>query len=206
MVTTFGSGVMLGLALIVPIGPQNFFVLNQSITVGMPRALAAVVAAGFCDSLLILAGAGGASAVLTDVPGLRPTLLAAGVLLLVFLGIRSLRTEMVEEDTLHGGQRLPLRTVVSRTASVSLLNPHAILDTVGVLGATIAAQQIGQRVAFASGALTASWVWFLILALAASLLRRFLTPRRRQWIDRGSGVMLLLFASLLTVEFINELL
>jgi L-lysine exporter family protein LysE/ArgO len=88
--TVFGSGVLLGLALIVPIGPQNVFVLNQSIAVGMPRALAAVVAAGLCDSLLILAGAGGVSAVLTGVPGLRPTLLAAGALLLVFLGIRSL--------------------------------------------------------------------------------------------------------------------
>jgi L-lysine exporter family protein LysE/ArgO len=113
---------------------------------------------------------------------------------------------MVEEDALREEQRLPLRTVVSRTTSVSLLNPHAILDTVGVLGAAIAAQQAEQRAVFASGTLTASWVWFLILALAASLLRRFLTPRRRQWIDRGSGAMLLLFAGLLTVEFINELL
>lgn len=203
--TVFGSGVLLGLALIIPIGPQNVFVLNQSIAVGMPRALAAVMAAGLCDSLLIIAGAVGVSAVLAGVPGLRPTLLAAGVVLLVFLGVRSFRTEIVEEDTLRQGQGLPLRTVVSRTASVSLLNPHAILDTVGVLGAAIAAQQSGQRVVFASGTLTASWVWFLILALTASLLRRFLTPRRRQWIDRGSGVILLLFAGLLIVELINDL-
>ena len=206
MITVFGSGVLLGLALIVPIGAQNVFVLNQSIAVGMPRALAAVLVAGLCDSLLILAGAVGVSAILTGVPGLRPTLLAAGVLLLVFLGIRSLRTGMVEENALREGQRLSLRAVVSRTASVSLLNPHAILDTVGVLGAAITAQQAGQRVVFASGTLAASWVWFLILALAASVLRRFLTPRRRQWIDRGSGVMLLLFAGLLTVEFINQIL
>lgn len=203
--TDFGSGMLLGLALIVPIGPQNVFVLNQSIAVGMPRALAAVAAAGLCDSLLILAGAVGVSALLLGVPGLRPTLLAAGVLLLMFLGIRSLRTRIVEEGSLFEGQRLTLRTVVSRTASVSLLNPHAILDTVGVLGAAIAAQEAGQRAVFASGALTASWVWFLILAVAASLLRRFLTPHRRQWIERGSGVVLLLFAGLLTVEFISYL-
>jgi L-lysine exporter family protein LysE/ArgO len=203
--TAFGSGVLLGLALIVPIGPQNLFVLNQSIAMGMPRALTAVVAAGLCDSLLILTGSLGVSAVLVDVPGLRPTLLAAGVLLLVFLGNRSLRTKMVEEDTLREGKRLPLRTIISRTASVSLLNPHAILDTVGILGAAITAQKAGQRVVFASGTLTASWGWFLILALAASLLRRFLTPRLRRWIDRGSGVILLLFAGLLAVEFINEL-
>ncbi|MGH3796266.1 MAG: LysE family transporter [Pseudonocardiaceae bacterium] len=54
----------LGLALIIPIGPQNVLVLNQSIAVGMLRALVVVVTVGICDSLLILAGAVGVSAVL----------------------------------------------------------------------------------------------------------------------------------------------
>jgi L-lysine exporter family protein LysE/ArgO len=205
MITVFGSGMLLGLALIIPIGAQNIFVLNQSMAVGMPRALTTVAIAGLCDSLLIIAGALGVSGVLVSVPGLRPVLLTVGVVLLLHLGTRALRAEMVA-DTGHEGQRLPLRTMVSRTASVSLLNPHAILDTVGVLGAAIAAQQVGQRIAFAFGTVTASWVWFLILALATSLLRRFLTPRRRQWIDRISGAMLLTFAIMLAVELVNELL
>jgi arginine exporter protein ArgO len=46
---------------------------------------------------------------------------------------------------------------------VSLLNPNAILDTVGVIGAAIAAQEVTGRTAFAGGALTASWVWFVAL-------------------------------------------
>ncbi|MBW3645555.1 MAG: hypothetical protein KY441_08635 [Actinobacteria bacterium] len=44
---------------------------------------------------------------------------------------------------------------------MSLLNPHAVLDTVGVIGTAIAAQEAVAQSAFAGGALTASWLWFL---------------------------------------------
>ncbi|MGH4020730.1 MAG: LysE/ArgO family amino acid transporter [Pseudonocardiaceae bacterium] len=196
---TFGGGLLLGLALIIPIGAQNVFVINQSITVGMPRALAAVAAAGVCDSILIVAGAAGVSAILFGVPGLRPVLLLAGALFLLYLGVRSLRASAPDDDT-KAHESLSLRAVATRTASVSLLNPHAILDTVGVLGAAIAAQESTQRALFATGTLTASWVWFLALAIGASAARRFLTAQGRMWVDRISGLILLVFAMFLAIE------
>jgi len=203
--TTFGSGLLLGLALIVPIGAQNVFVINQSIAVGMPRALAAVAAAGVCDTILIVAGAAGVSAILIGVPSLRPILLLAGALFLLYLGVRSLHAIAPDDDT-TADESLSLRAVATRTASVSLLNPHAILDTVVVLGAAIASQATTQRALFATGTLTASWVWFLALALAASTARRFLTPQRRMWVDRISGLILLVFAVRLAIEFAHTVL
>ena len=65
------SGLLLGLALIVPIGPQNIIVLDQDIPVGLPKSLFAAAAAGLSDSLLILVGAIGVGALLTELPGLR---------------------------------------------------------------------------------------------------------------------------------------
>lgn len=199
--TTFSSGLALGLALIVPIGPQNIFLINHSITVGMPRALAAVMATGTCDTLLIIAGACGVSAILIGIPGLRPVLLLAGALFLLYLGLRSLRASSPDDNTGH--ELIPLRTVVTRAASVSLFNPHAILDTVGVIGAAIAAQHATQQVLFTAGALTASWIWFLVLALVASVARRFFTPRQTAWFDRISGLILLIFAVFLAIEFVH---
>ncbi len=203
--TTFGGGLVLGLALIIPIGAQNVFVINQSIAVGMPRALVAVAAAGVCDTILIVAGAAGFSAILIGVPGLRPLLLLAGALFLLYLGVRSLRAYASDNDaTAH--ESLSFRGVATRTASVSLLNPHAILDTVGVLGVAIAAQESTQRALFATGTLTASWVWFLALALTASTARRFLTAQGRMWVDRISGLILLAFAAFLAIEFAHTVL
>lgn len=114
--------------------------------------------------------------------------------------MRSLRAGAPDDDT-TAHKPLALRAVVTRTATVSLLNPHAILDTVGVLGAAIAAQEATQRPWFAIGALTASWAWFLALALTASAARRLLNPHRRVWVDRISGMILLVFAVFLAIEF-----
>ncbi len=50
------AGLALGLALIMPIGAQNVFLINQGLTVGISRALVAVGVAGLCDSLLIVVG------------------------------------------------------------------------------------------------------------------------------------------------------
>ena len=150
MTAAFFTGLALGLALIVPIGAQNVFVFGQGVSLGMPRALWAVVGAAVCDTILIVLGAAGTSALLNTVPGLRPAMLVAGALFLTYLGVKSLRAKPTDLDDETGvwsrGQ------VLRRTMAVSLLNPHAILDTVGVLGAAITAQAVATRLPFAVGA------------------------------------------------------
>jgi L-lysine exporter family protein LysE/ArgO len=89
---------------------------------------------------------------------------------------------------------------MAQAVGVSVLNPHAILDTVGILGAAIAAQAANERVAFLVGAVCASWVWYGLLSTCASALRAWLTPLVRLWIQRGSG--LLIFAGVLVLQLV----
>ena len=202
MHTTYLAGLALGLALIIPIGAQNVFVVGQGLAVGWPRAGWAVIAAGCCDTLLILAGAAGVSGLLAGFPALRGALLVGGAGFLSYLGIQSWR-HAAATVRLDVGEPLGARSVVRRTVAVSLLNPHAILDTVGVIGAAIAAQTGPSRIAFAGGAVSASWLWFLLLAGGAATMRRYLTPRRAMWFERISGSVMLLFAVILLSEFIR---
>ncbi len=199
MTATYLAGLVLGLALIVPIGAQNVFIVGQGLAVGWPRSAWAVVAAGCCDTLLILAGAAGVSQLLNNFPALRIVLLVGGAAFLTYLGVQSWRRSTTTL-ALTTGEALDGRKVLTRTASVSLLNPHAILDTVGVIGAAIAAQPEASRALFAGGAVSASWLWFLLLAGAAAGARRFLTPRRALWFERVSGAVMFLFALLLVSE------
>ena len=198
--TAYLAGLALGLALITPIGAQNVFVVGQGLAVGWPRAAWAVVAAGCCDTLLILAGAAGVSGLLTGLPLLRGLLLLGGALFLAHLGAQSWRSHGATLG-LEAGERLDVRTVVRRTVAVSLLNPHAVLDTVGVIGATVAAQPESSRALFASGTVSASWLWFLLLAVGAAAARRHLTPRRARWFERASGTVMFVFAGMLLWEF-----
>ncbi len=182
------AGLALGLALIMPIGAQNVFLINQGLTVGIPRALVAVGVAGLCDSLLIVVGWKAMATVLESSPVSQSALLLGGVAFLVYFGVRALTATGAQ----HGEHAVAAPGAIARnTAAVSLLNPHAVLDTVGVIGAAIAAQEAVGRGAFAGGALTASWLWFLALALGAAAMRRHLSLGMRLGVERASGVVML---------------
>lgn len=89
---------------------------------------------------------------------------------------------------------------IRRAAAMSLLNPHAVLDTVGVIGVAAAAQPAIARLPFAGGELSASIIWFTAIGLAAAAFRHKLTPRVIGIIDVCSGVVLLGFARAFLVE------
>lgn len=50
--------------------------------------------------------------------------------------------------------------------SVSLLNPHAILDTIGVIGTSSLSYTGVDKVVFAGATILVSWIWFFGLAVA----------------------------------------
>lgn len=190
----FLAGLGIGLALIVPIGPQNIYVINTGIDVGYPRVLLAVGTAMICDWLLIITGALGGAAALNAIPSAQTALLLVGAVFLIYLGVQALRADVPVATSQQVATSGSLARIVSGGVGVSLLNPHAILDTTVVIGSAIAAQAAHTRLGFALGALSASLVWFMLLGTMASVLREKLTHRARVMIERLSGIILLLFA------------
>lgn len=204
----FLAGLLLGLSMILPIGPQNLFVLQSGLAGGVRRGMLAAVTAGCCDTVLIFVGAAGVSAVSTRVPVLRLALLWAGVAFLVYLGVSSFRHgPVVRGEAATGERRAPLSPVRQVVAGmgVSWGNPHAILDTVAVLGSAIAAQGGALRIPFTAGAVTASWVFFLALATVGGIFGARLPTSAEGWIRGASGVMMLAFAIVLGVEAVRSL-
>ena len=194
--SAFVFGLLFGMATILPVGVQSFVVLNQGLTVGYPRVFFGIVTASCCDTLLIVLGAVGVSAIL-NAPGSREALILVGVGFLLVMGVLALRASSDNDEV---KSRMRPAAMVAQAAGVSLLNPHAILETVGILGAAIAAQAAESRVEFATGVISASWVWFLMVGLGASVVQRWLTSSVRLWIQRGSGVLMLALAGILAFE------
>jgi L-lysine exporter family protein LysE/ArgO len=100
------AGLALGLALIMPIGAQNVFIVNQGLAVGIPRALIAVAVAGTCDSILILVGWKGMATVLEHSTMTRAILLLAGVAFLLWFGMRALTAAGEHHDDQLVGTRV----------------------------------------------------------------------------------------------------
>ena len=177
MSAAFLHGVVLAFGLIIPLGPQNVFVFSQGAT--QPRlrdALPVVAAAGVADTILILLGVVGVSAAVVAVPALKLALVALGVCFLLYAGWASWRSSAEEGE--EAAAPLALRERVMLGLAFSLLNPHAILDTVGVLGPSSLVYAGSARVAFVAACVGVSWPWFLGLALAGRLVESATGMRR----------------------------
>lgn len=56
--------------------------------------------------------------------------------------------------------------------SVSLLNPHAIMDTIGVIGASSLSYEGNAKTGFTLAVILTSWIWFVALSLAGRIVGR----------------------------------
>jgi L-lysine exporter family protein LysE/ArgO len=162
----FAHGTVLALGLIVALGPQNVFIFQQgAVQPRLTRALPAVITAGISDTVLILLAVLGVSVVVLQFAWLQTILFGVGFVFLLYIGWVLFSSPALNPDP-QTEEFLGTREQVGFTASVSLLNPHAILDTVGVIGTNALAYSGSDRWVFTAGCLLVSWGWFGGLALA----------------------------------------
>lgn len=162
----FIHGIILAFGLILPLGVQNLFVFTQgAVQASLAKAMPAVLTAGLCDSLLILAAVFGVSLVILSFSWLKTTLLAVGFVFLMYMGWVSWQTKADSGQTAEPAG-LPAGKQAMFAASVSLLNPHAILDTIGVIGTSSLNYTGSSKMLFTAACILVSWVWFLSLAFA----------------------------------------
>lgn len=163
------AGFLLGLSLIVAIGAQNAFILRQGLR--REHVLPLVLTCAVSDAVLIALGVGGFATVLAHITWLDPLMRYAGAAFLLAYAIRSLRSAFAGGNALEtkGQATTSLRAALFTCLALTWLNPHVYLDTVVLLG-SISTRYAGQELAFALGAMTASFVFFFSLGYGARLL------------------------------------
>lgn len=167
----FLHGVILALGLILPLGVQNLFVFNQGAT--QPqfwRALPVVIAASVCDMFLILLSVQGVSLLLLQFGFLKIALVGMGTVFLSYMGWLTWNTGVMQDS--QPEENLSIKQQVVFAVTVSLLNPHAILDTIGVIGTSSVNYEGTDKLIFTMACILVSWVWFLFLAALGRLLGR----------------------------------
>jgi L-lysine exporter family protein LysE/ArgO len=166
------AGFALGASLIIAIGAQNAFVLRQGLR--REHVLAVVSICAAVDAALITVGVAGFGSLIARIPYALDLASLGGAIFLVIMGVRSVRSAFRSEALTPADAEtvtVPrLGAVVATTLAVSLLNPHVYLDTVVLLGSVAATYPPDERVAFALGAMTASFAWFFSLGFGARLL------------------------------------
>ena len=200
MLATTLQGFTIGLAMIIPIGAQNAFVLSRGIH--RNHHLLTATLCSFCDLSLIAIGVFGGANVLAASPFGMALLTWGGVLFLGWFGGRSLLSAWrgKGEGLADSAQQMGAKSVLAMTLGVTLLNPHVYLDTLMLLGSLGSQVSESLRPAFAAGAMLASLVWFYSLALGAAALAPWLARSRvQQGIDLLVGIIMLSLAVQLAI-------
>ena len=164
------AGFALGFSLILAIGAQNAFVLRQGLR--SSHVFAVCLTCALSDAVLIAAGVAGFGALTKAVPGVEIVMRYGGAAFLVWYGARTLWAAWKGGQVLEAGQGAGrLRTALITCLALTWLNPHVYLDTVVLLGSVSA--QYDDKLAFAAGAMTASFVFFFGLGYGAQMLAPF---------------------------------
>ncbi|ASJ93854.1 MULTISPECIES: LysE/ArgO family amino acid transporter [Staphylococcus] len=156
-------GLLLALGLILPLGAQNVFVFNQGANQKkISKALPVIITAGLCDTFLIVIAILGVSLILISMPTLQLFIYIIGFLFLMYMAW-SLWTE--KPSNIEEIEPMPAKKQILFALSVSLLNPHAIMDTVGVIGTSASVYDGYDKVVFSLATISVSWIWFVFLAI-----------------------------------------
>jgi L-lysine exporter family protein LysE/ArgO len=167
------EGFFLGISLIAAIGAQNLFVLKQGIK--GEYVFTTILVSSLCDFSMIAVGTMGAGALISSVPGLRISAVFCGIIFLLYYGLKScinlIQGKSLEFVLAAESVEASRKTVVLSAMGFSLLNPHAVLDGVVLIGGLSAQYLIfTEKILFTVGAGFASVIWFFILGYGAKML------------------------------------
>lgn len=164
------AGFALGASLIIAIGAQNAFILRQGLLRSHVFILCLICA--LSDALLIAAGVAGLGTLVARSPVLIAVVTLGGALFLAVYACMALRRAF-DPHGLSAAKtgETRLGPAISICLAFTFLNPHVYLDTVLLVGGLSAQYQGAARMAFAIGAMAASFAWFYALGYGARLLR-----------------------------------
>lgn len=199
MLFAFIQGIYLGLGLVMPLGPLNMYIFNSaSLQKQFRSVLPILIVACICDSSLILMAVCGVN-IITDIPLIKMLIMGVGIAFLFYMSIKMWKTP---DRTLVAAQPMQgLSSQITYTASLSLLNPHAILDTFIVIGA-VSATLIGlEKHAFTAGCIFSDCAWFIFLATLGFFLHRLKSSSKIFFlIDKTSSLIMFFLAVQLSFD------
>ena len=188
----FLKGLIIGFAMAVPIGPLGIMSIRKTLADGHTRGLIIGLGAATADSLFGTIAAFGLTFVSDAISSQQFWLRLVGGGLLLFLGIRTFRHKG-KDPTIPSDNKGVLRSYISAFL-IALTNPVTIFAFVAVF----AAFGLGHRLVVISacilvlGVFSGSCLWFLGLGYIATLFRHKLDAGGLTWVNRISGVLIIL--------------
>ena len=164
----FLLGLLTGGSLILAIGPQNLFVIEQGLKKNFVFSVTTICAVS--DILLILLGIFIYN-IFDDIPLEVETILNILLILFLIMYIKSRILEFKPKFKLNINRRTKnYKDTILKTLGFTYLNPHVYSDTVFIIGNLSKNFTLNNKIFFALGASLASIIFFYSLGYLSSFL------------------------------------
>ncbi len=184
------SGFVMGGTLIIAVGAQNSFLIEQS----LKRQWTGLFVLLFIvsDAISISLGALGFGLLLQEYPLLVSVTKWAGVVFLLWFAFNKLKASMADDALVleMSKKQTSFKRAFLIAMAVTWLNPHFYLDTLLLMG-NLASQWQLDKWWFVFGAIWASIVWFVGLStLTAKFAHHMQRPSFWRWFNRLNAAVL----------------
>ncbi len=197
----FVKGLMLGFAYVAPIGVQNLFAVNTSLTQTKKRAYITAFIIMFFDITLSIACFLGAGAVMSTSKWLELIVMGIGSLVVIYIGYSIIKSEAnIDGNT---DVDIPLAKVITTACVVTWFNPQALIDGTMLLGASKAAIPQAYGYVFILGVCVASASWWFGLTTIITLFKAKITSKIFRVINIVCGAFILFYGANLLWDFIK---
>jgi len=187
------QGLLIGFSIAAPVGPIGVLCIRRSLADGARIALLTGLGAASADAIYGAIAAFGLTAISSLLVEQRFLLGLIGGLFLCYLGIRTFFATPANDAPTP--TRAGALIAYGSTFVLTLTNPMTILSFAAVfVGFGIgAAKDYNAAGVLVAGVFVGSALWWLLLSSVVSLVRTRMTPSALQWVNRGSGVIIVAF-------------
>ena len=189
-ISDFIQGFIIGSSLIIAIGPQNLFVINQGLKKNF--VFIVVLICSLSDSLLIVCGIYLSNNILSLNTSLITIMKLIGGIWLILYGISKIKNSRQHEINSNAFNESSFSKVIVTTLAITYANPHVYLDTVILLGSI--SINFDNKLYFGLGAIFASFIFFFSLGYFSNFLSRYIkSPKVWFYVDNIMGFLMLFY-------------
>ena len=197
-ISDFVQGFIIGSSLIIAIGPQNLYLINQGLKKNYTFIV--VLICSLSDSLLIIFGIYLSNTILNFSGSIIITMKLIGGIWLILYGINKIKNSRNHIIKNKEFNETSFTKVVFTTLVITYANPHVYLDTVILLGSI--SVNFNNKLFFGLGAILASFVFFFSLGYLSNFLSKYIKSKKVWfYIDNIMGSLMLFYG--LFFIFIN---
>ena len=189
-ISNFIQGFIIGSSLIIAIGPQNLYVINQGLKKNF--VFIVVLICSLSDSLLIVCGIYLSNNILSLNTSIITIMKLIGGIWLILYGINKIKNSRQHEIKSSEINAASFTKVVLTTLAITYANPHVYLDTVILLGSI--SINFDSKFYFCLGAIFASFIFFFSLGYFSNFLSQYVkSPKVWFYIDNVMGFLMLFY-------------